>query len=98
AAPQTVPSFTSFSSRMKGKLSHQRIYQTSFLALMLLSLAIYLGTRAGAGTFQPEPASDLSSPNASAISSLKHTPGSPVAAPSVELFKAEGRQALKIRI
>lgn len=93
AAPQTVPSFTSFSSWMTGKLSHQRVYQTSFLALMLLSLAIYLGTRAGAGTFQPEPASDLSSPNASASSSLKHTPGSPVAAASDGLQPPDPQQA-----
>jgi type II secretory pathway predicted ATPase ExeA len=93
ATPQTAPPFTSFSSWMKGNLSHQRVYQTSFLALMLLSLAIYLGTRAGAGTFQREQASDLSSPNATASSSLKNTPGSPVAQASDGLQAADLQQS-----
>jgi type II secretory pathway predicted ATPase ExeA len=95
AAPQTAPSFTSFSSWMKVKLSHQRVYQTSFLALLLLSLAIYLGTRAGAGTFQREQASNLSSPDASTSSGLKHA--SPVTTASdglqaTDLQPADGRQ------
>lgn len=64
----------SFFSAMKAKLLRQRVLQTSFLALLLLGLAIYLGTRAGAGTFQREPAANIPSPTASADSALRHAP------------------------
>jgi len=53
-----VPSRTSFSSWMKAKLFHERIFQTSVVAVLLLGVAIYLGTRAGAGTFQRENANN----------------------------------------
>lgn len=60
----TVSSSTPFVSRRRGKLFQQRVFQTSTLALLLLSLAIYLGTRAGAWTFLPADSSDLSSTTA----------------------------------
>lgn len=60
----TVSSSTPFVSRRMGKLFQQRVFQTSTLALLLLSLAIYLGTRAGAWTFLPTDSSDLSSTTA----------------------------------
>lgn len=65
--------FPSLSSRMKGLLSNQRVLQTSFLALLLLSLAIYLGTRAGAGTFQKEHSNEVSSPYVPSNADQKHT-------------------------
>ncbi len=46
---------------MSRKLFQQRAFQISTVALLLLSVAIYLGTRAGAGTFRLEHSSDLSS-------------------------------------
>jgi len=64
AGLQAVSSATPFLSRRRGKLFQQRVFQTSTLALLLLSLAIYLGTRAGAGTFLPELRSALSSTTA----------------------------------
>lgn len=66
------------SSWMKGFLSHQRVVQTSLLALLLLSLAIYLGTRAGAGTFQREHPNEVSSPYVPAAADQKHTSEAPV--------------------
>jgi type II secretory pathway predicted ATPase ExeA len=55
-AQPAVPSLTSVSSWMKGKFFRERVFQTSILALLLSGVAIYLGTRAGAGTFQGESA------------------------------------------
>jgi|SRR5579859_207782 len=75
-----APSFTSTSrsSWMKGLFSHQRVLQTSFLALLLLSVAIYLGTRAGAGTFQKENPNEVSSPYAPTSAYQKHASEAPV--------------------
>lgn len=71
-------SFTSFSSWMKGFLSHQRVLQTSLLALLLLSVAIYLGTRAGAGTFEKENPNEASSTYAPASAGQKNVSEGPV--------------------
>ena len=71
-------SSTSLSSWMKGLLSHQRVLQTSFLALLLLSVAIYLGTRAGAGTFQKEQPDQVSSTDVPSGASQKHSSEAPV--------------------
>ena len=60
----TGSSSTPFVSWRSGRPFQQRVFQTSTLALLLLSLAIYLGTRAGAGTFLAEHWSDLSSTTA----------------------------------
>lgn len=91
AATEAAPSFASFISRMKGKLSHQRVLQTSILALLLLSLAIYVGTRAGAGTFQRHP-SDVSSTNVKASSDLKGSAEAPVTTASDGLQPIDSRQ------
>ena len=72
-----APSFASFSSWMKGFLPHQRVLQTSLLALLLLSLAIYLGTGAGAGTFQNEHPNEVSSPYVPSERGQKHAPEKP---------------------
>ena len=64
AGLETVSSSAPLVSRRRGKLFQQRVFQTSTLALLLLSLAIYLGTRAGAGTFLPADSSDPSSTTA----------------------------------
>lgn len=79
AAHAPAPSFTSFSSRIKGLLSHQGVFQTSFLALLLLSLAIYLGTRAGAGTFQNEHPNEVTLPYVPSEGGQKHASEAPVA-------------------
>jgi type II secretory pathway predicted ATPase ExeA len=60
----TGSSSTPFVSWRSGRPFQHRVVQTSTLALLLLSLAIYLGTRAGAGTFLAEHWSDLSSTTA----------------------------------
>ena len=60
----TGSSSTPFGSWWSGRPFQQRVFQTSTLALLLLSLAIYLGTLAGAGTFLAEHWSDLSSTTA----------------------------------
>src|SRR2546429_5900003 len=56
---ETLSLTNPFVPLMRRKLFHQRVFQASILALLLLSVAIYLGTRAGAGTFGPEHPSDL---------------------------------------
>ena len=78
ATQPVVPSGTSLSSSMKGKLFHERVFQTSFLALLLMSVAIYLGTRAGAGTFHRENANRPPSPVAAEGSPDKHPVEGPV--------------------
>ena len=91
-----APSFASPSpsSWLKGLLSHQRVLQTSLLALLLLGLAIYLGTRAGAGTFQSqkENPSEVSSPYARASAGQKHTSEAPVTTAYDELQPTDSRQ------
>src|SRR5207247_180758 len=72
AASETLSLTNPFVPLMRRKLFHQRVFQASILALLLLSVAIYLGTRAGAGTFGPEHPSDLSS--TTARSSSDHRP------------------------
>lgn len=67
------PASKSPSSWAKGLFSRQRVLQTSILALMLLSVAIYLGTRAGARTVQKENPNQVSSPYASASADQKNT-------------------------
>lgn len=71
-------SFPALSSWMKGLFSHQKVLQTSLLALLLLGLAIYLGTRAGAGTFQKENPNEVSSPYAPASAGQKHASEAPI--------------------
>ena len=80
ATHTSAPSFAppSLSSWMKGLLSHQKVLQTSLLALLLLGLAIYLGTRAGAGTFQKETPNEVSSPYAPASAGQKHASEAPI--------------------
>jgi type II secretory pathway predicted ATPase ExeA len=90
-----APSFTStsLSSWMKGLLPHQRVLQTSFLALLLLSLAVYLGTRAGAGTFEKEHANEVSSTYVPASAGQKHAAEAPVATAYDELQPSGLRQS-----
>lgn len=71
------PVSKSLSSWTKGLHSKQRVLQTSFLALMLLGVAIYLGTRAGAGTVQKENPNQVSSPYAPASVDQKYTSETP---------------------
>lgn len=75
-------SFTSASPSFwkKRPLSHNRVLQTSMLVLLLLSLAIYLGTRAGAGTVQKGNPSQVSSPYAPASTGQEKTSEAPVTA------------------
>ena len=75
AGLETVSSSTPFVSRRRGKRFQQRVFQTSTLALLLLSLAIYLGTRARAWTFLPEDSSHLS-PSTARTSSDQHSAAS----------------------
>jgi len=72
-APAPSIKSTSLSSWMNGLLSHQRVLQTSLLALLLLGLAVYLGTRAGAGTVEKEQANEASSTYVPASAGQKHT-------------------------
>jgi len=92
AALEPGRSFTSVSSRMIGKFFRERVFQTSFLALLLLSLAIYLGTRAGARTFQREQAGDPSSPTAAANAGLKRAPDAPATTASEGLQPVDSKQ------
>jgi general secretion pathway protein A len=64
AGSETVSARTPFLSWTRGKFLRRRVFQTLIVALLLLSVAIYLGTRVGAGTFQPEHPNDLSSTTA----------------------------------
>ena len=90
-----APSFTSrpLSSWRKGMLSRQRVLQTSFLALLLLSVAIYLGTRAGAGTFQKENPNEVSSPDAPTSAAQKHASEAPVTTAYDESQPTDSRQS-----
>lgn len=88
-----APSFTSFSSWIKGFFSHQKVLQTSLLALLLLSVAIYLGTRAGAGTFQNEPPNEVSSPYVPSEAGQKHASEAPVTTAYDETQPKDSRQA-----
>ena len=72
-APAPSIKSKSLSSWMNGLLSHQRVLQTSLLALLLLGLAVYLGTRAGAGTVEREQANEASSTYVPASAGQKHT-------------------------
>jgi general secretion pathway protein A len=72
AISETLSSTNPVAPLMRAKLFRQRVLQISIVALLLLSVAIYLGTRAGAGTFRPEHASDL--PSATAGTSSDHHP------------------------
>jgi general secretion pathway protein A len=72
AISETLSSTNPVAPLMRAKLFRQRVLQISIVALLLLSVAIYLGTRAGAGTFRPEHASDL--PSATARTSSDHHP------------------------
>lgn len=64
AGPETVSASTAILSLMRGKFFERRVFQASILALLLLSAAIYLGTRSRARTFEPEHSSALSSTTA----------------------------------
>ena len=64
ASLQTVSPATPFVSRWRGKFLQRPLFQTATLALLLSCLAIYLGTRAGAGTLLPADSSDPSSTTA----------------------------------
>lgn len=72
--PSSAPS----SSWVKRLFSHQRVLQTSLLALLPLSLAIYLGTRAGAGAVQKENPNEVSAPSVPANAVQKHASEAPV--------------------
>ena len=93
AAQGPAPSFPSLSSWMKGFLSHQSVLQTSLLALLLLGLAIYLGTRAGAGTFQKENPSEVSSPYARASAGQKRISEAPITTAYDESQPTDSRQS-----
>ena len=92
-AHASAPAFASTlpSSWMRGFLSNQRVLQTSLIALLLLGLAIYLGTRAGAGTFEKENPSEVSSPYAPASAGQKHTSEAPVTTAYDESQPTESR-------
>jgi len=80
---QAISLSTSFWSSIKKSLLQQRVFRASLLELLLLSLAIYLGTRAGARTFWREHAGDSPLPSATWQSTLKHAPEGAVATASV---------------
>lgn len=92
-AHSQAPLATSLSSWMKSLLPHQRVLQTSFLALLLLSLAIYLGTRAGAGTFQKEHPNEVSSTYVPPSAGQKHTSEDPVTTAYDESQPTDSRQS-----
>ncbi|PYT82463.1 MAG: hypothetical protein DMG40_05485 [Acidobacteria bacterium] len=92
AVQPPVPLFASFFSGMKESLLHQRVFQTSLLALLLLSLAIYLGTRAGAGAVQPVRQSNPPSTNAKTSSELKREGDAPVTTASDGLQAMDAQQ------
>jgi general secretion pathway protein A len=94
-APERARSSAPVVSWVKERLSRQRVFQTSILALLLLSLAIYLGTRAGEGTFQTVRASDPSSAAARAqvSSALKRPADASVTNASEEAKTADPQQA-----
>jgi hypothetical protein len=64
ATSATLSSTNPLVPLMRAKLFQQRVFQVAIVAMLLLSVAIYLGTRAGAGTFRPEPPGDLPSTTA----------------------------------
>jgi len=70
ATSKTLSSTNPLAPLMRAKLFRQRVLQVSIVALLLLSVAIYLGTRAGVGTFRPEHPSDL--PSTTARTSSDH--------------------------
>jgi type II secretory pathway predicted ATPase ExeA len=86
--PSSAPS-----SWVKGLLSHQRVLQTSLLALPLLSLAIYLGARAGAGTVQKENPNEVLSPSVPANAIQKHASEAPVTTAYDESQPTDSRQS-----
>jgi len=90
-----APTFTttSLSSSTKASFSQRRVFQTSFLVLMLLSLAIYLGTRKGTGIFQKEYPHEVSSPSAPAGAGQKYTSEEPVTTAYDELQLPDSRQS-----
>lgn len=90
-----APSFTSapVSAWMKGLVSHQRVFQTSLIALLLLGVAIYLGTRAGAGAVQKGNPSEISSPYSPASSGQKRTPEGAVRTAFDEPQPTDSRQS-----
>lgn len=85
-------SAASLSSWMKSLLSHQRVLQTSFLALLLLSLAIYLGTRAGAGAFQKDHPNEVSSTYVPSGAGQKNASEAPVTTAYDGLQSTDSRQ------
>src|SRR5215467_1249129 len=90
-----APSFTTteLSSWMKGLLSHQKVLQTSFLAVLLLGLAIYFGTRAGAGAFHKDHSNEIPSTHALPNAIQKHASEGPVTTAYDELQSADLRQS-----
>lgn len=78
---------------MKDLLSRPRVLQISFLALLLLSLAIYLGTRAGAGAFQKEHPNEVSSTYVPPSAGQKHTSEDPVTTAYDESQPIDSRQS-----
>lgn len=81
AISETLSSTNPLVPLMRAKLLRQRVLQVSIVGLLLLSVAIYLGTRAGAGTFRPEHPTDL--PSTTPRTSSNHrSPEAPVAAAS----------------
>ena len=89
---EAVPSSKPLLPSVKGKLYRQKVFQTSVLALLLLSLAIYLGTRAGARTFQTEHSSDLG-PTTARTSSEQRPAEAPVPTASDELQPSDPPEA-----
>lgn len=92
-APAPSPESSSLSSGVRRLLSHQKVLQTSLLALLLLGLAIYLGTRAGAGIVQKENANEFSSPYAPVSVGQKHTSEASVTTAYDESQHADSRQS-----
>lgn len=90
-ADAPAPPFAPLSPRRKGFLSHHRALQTSFLALLMLSLAIYLGTHGGVGTFQKELPNKVSSPYVPASAGQKNTSAGQVTSAYDDLQPTDSR-------
>jgi len=92
AAAAPDPAIPPLSSRMKRPFPQQRVLQTSLLSLLMLGLAIYLGTRAGARTVHKENPNQVSSRYVPAGS--KHTSEAPVTTAYDELQSIDSQPSV----
>lgn len=87
-----VPSSTTLTPRMLGTPPRQRVFQTTLLALLLLSLAAYLWTRVGAGGLQREHAGAPPAPTTTTSAGLKQESEGPATTASNSPQPADPRQ------